>query len=360
MPLVSIIIPVYNRQQSILFCLESISRMNSQDFEVIIIDDGSTDNTSTICKNFCTVHNQFRYIYQCNRGVSNARNHGIDEANGTWITFVDSDDAVCKEHLDNIVLESSTDTDLVISNFQMIGTVDNISVIPITCKDATQKRIESTEPIKYMFSDYNPYENPIFSTCGKFFRRSICIQHNIRFNESLSLDEDQLFVSTYLKYVNHLVHYPNANTYLFLDWGGIHLSGKVHSMDTLLHVYHTNYNAFKELYEKGGRPCIYYSNNYIIEKLISYILLRYCSPRFYKNLRSNELKTFIKTKIHPEIKGIEIKDLYIRNSNVQIIYQLLVKRYFTLAIIYCRIIALYKSLSQKIYNLLTPKNISLN
>lgn len=348
MPLVSIIIPVYNRQQSIQFCLESIFRMNSQDFEAIIIDDGSTDNTAIICKNFCAVHDQFRYIYQSNKGVSNARNHGIDEANGTWITFVDSDDAVCKEHLDNIVLEASTDTDLVISNFQMIGTVDNISAIPTTCKDATQKRIESNEPIKYMFSDYNPYENPIFSTCGKFFRRSICTQHNIRFNESLSLDEDQLFVSTYLKYVNNLIHYPDANTYLFLDWGGIHLSGKVHSMDTLLQVYQINYNAFKELYEKGGYPCIYYSNNYIIDKLVSYILLRYCSPRFYKKLQPHELKEFIKIRIYPIFNAINNHDVYIQNNNVKIIYSLIRNKYYNFSVLYCRLCTIIKLLLLKL------------
>ena len=347
MPLVSIIVPVYNREKSIAFCLQSISEMNCQDFEVLVIDDGSTDNSGVICDNFCAMHEKFRCIHQPNGGVSNARNHGIREAKGDWITFIDSDDAVCKEHLDGLVNEAGSCVDLVIADFYMVGRIKDDFVIP-ACSQALAERIVSDEPVKYMFSDFNPYEKPLFSTWGKFFKLTTCIQHGVRFNESLSLDEDQLFVSTYFKYVKRLVHYPQAKTYLFLDWGGEHLSGKMHPMEVLLNVYKTNYTAFKELYSKGGEPCVCFSTNYIIERLIGFILLRYARPSFYKKLEPHAMITFVAKDIYPIIQSIKAEDVYIRNKNISLIYKLIRSKHYSLAVTYCRLTAMVKSLKNKL------------
>lgn len=68
MPEVSIIVPVYNRASSICFCLESLNAMHYRDFEVIVVDDGSSDDTPRICQEFCNSHSQFRYIQQNNGG----------------------------------------------------------------------------------------------------------------------------------------------------------------------------------------------------------------------------------------------------------------------------------------------------
>lgn len=349
MPLVSIIIPVYNREKSIKFCLESISNLNCQDFEVIIIDDGSKDNSGLICRDFCNTHKNFKYYYQENSGVSNARNHGIRKASSKWITFIDSDDAVCKEHLDGLLCEeyNNNDPDLIIQGFTMIGTVGNNFEIP-PCPNLLNNRVETFNPINYIFSEYNPYKNPIFSTCGKFFKLSTCIQNVIEFNERISLDEDQLFVSTYLKYVYHLVYYPKANTYLFLDWGDIHLSGKMYNINTLFNVYKINYAAFGDLYDKGGKPCINYASNYIAEKLIKYIILRYSRRRFYKQLKKNELFYFIKEQVYPILKELNEKDIYIQDYNVKQIFRLIVNKHFKLSIVYCRMFAMIKSVILKL------------
>lgn len=90
LPLVSIIIPAYNVADYLADCLESVFKQTYNPFEVIVIDDGSTDHTATICQNFPKV----RYVYQKNQGPNAARNHGISLAKGTYLSFLDADDTI--------------------------------------------------------------------------------------------------------------------------------------------------------------------------------------------------------------------------------------------------------------------------
>jgi glycosyltransferase involved in cell wall biosynthesis len=92
---VSIVIPCYNVQNYIELCLESVISQTYKDYEIIIVDDGSTDSTSAIINSFRTKHKdliELKYIYQTNKGVSSARNRGIKESSGEYIAFIDSDD----------------------------------------------------------------------------------------------------------------------------------------------------------------------------------------------------------------------------------------------------------------------------
>ncbi len=91
LPLVSIIIPTYNRKKNISHTIDSILDQNFKDYEIIIIDDGSTDKTYELIKH-CYFHKKIHYFYQNNQGVSAARNKGILEAKGKWLAFLDSDD----------------------------------------------------------------------------------------------------------------------------------------------------------------------------------------------------------------------------------------------------------------------------
>ena len=91
---VSIIIPAYNCEKYIFECLESVINQTYSNLEIIIIDDGSTDNTSEICQRFEKIDNRIIYTWQENSGVSKARNKGIDLAKGKYIVFIDADDKV--------------------------------------------------------------------------------------------------------------------------------------------------------------------------------------------------------------------------------------------------------------------------
>ena len=106
--LISIIIPVYNVEIYIEQCLDSIKKQSYQNFEVIIVNDGSQDNTESICKKIAQSDARFKYFSKENGGVSSARNFGLDNANGHYITFIDGDDWVDPNHLE-ILIKSITE-----------------------------------------------------------------------------------------------------------------------------------------------------------------------------------------------------------------------------------------------------------
>lgn len=96
-PKISIIVPAYNAAEYISRCIESIIRQTESDFEILIVDDGSTDSTGQICKEFQACDSRVRYFYQNNCGVARARNLGLKNARGKYITFADADDWLEKD-----------------------------------------------------------------------------------------------------------------------------------------------------------------------------------------------------------------------------------------------------------------------
>lgn len=97
--MISIIIPIYNAEKWLNECLQSISQQSHEDFEVLMVDDGSKDGSADICKEYAKKDSRFHYLYQNNAGVSVARNTGLSNARGEWISFVDSDDMIDKHFL---------------------------------------------------------------------------------------------------------------------------------------------------------------------------------------------------------------------------------------------------------------------
>lgn len=115
-PLVSIIVPVFNVEAFLPDCLESIAKQSYPNIEVIIIDDGSSDNSGKIADAFCMSENKFRVFHQENKGVSSARNVGISKASGEYICFVDSDDHLENDYVDYLIkLAQTYDADISIT-----------------------------------------------------------------------------------------------------------------------------------------------------------------------------------------------------------------------------------------------------
>ena len=90
--MISVIIPIYNASNTLNMCLKSIQKQTYKDLEILMIDDGSTDDSAEICKTFANADNRFKYIYQENQGVSVARNNGISNSCGEYLAFCDADD----------------------------------------------------------------------------------------------------------------------------------------------------------------------------------------------------------------------------------------------------------------------------
>lgn len=119
MPIISIIIPVYNAAKHLHQCIESIIAQTHRDWELILVNDGSKDDSLNICREFATKDSRIIVIDKLNGGVSSARNRGLDEARGEWITFVDADDWLDTDAL-KIYLEAlqRTNADIVKTGYR--------------------------------------------------------------------------------------------------------------------------------------------------------------------------------------------------------------------------------------------------
>lgn len=123
-PLISVIVPCYNYAHYLSATLNSILEQTISDWECIIIDDGSTDNTKEIAENYCSNDNRFIYSYQNNQGLSSARNKGINRAKGKYIQFLDADDMIAPEKMKEQLscFESKPDLDIVYSDYKLMDT----------------------------------------------------------------------------------------------------------------------------------------------------------------------------------------------------------------------------------------------
>ena len=128
---ISIIVPVYNVEKYLRECLDSISQLKTVTWEVILVDDGSTDTSGQICDEYAKQDSRFRVIHQKNAGVSAARNAGLDAAKGEWIWFVDSDDIVDTQCVPNTKnwLDNQGDVDYVMFCLKKFEDGDKISVL---------------------------------------------------------------------------------------------------------------------------------------------------------------------------------------------------------------------------------------
>lgn len=200
----SIIIPAYNAENYIENCLNSILNNISHDIEIIVINDGSTDNTDNILKKYPqkSIPN-FRVIHKTNGGVSSARNIGINYASGEWITFVDADDYVTKELISFI---PDGQADLYCFNWKYTnGETENEGLTDKTYWGENKEHFLSIHLVDYIFR--TPW--------AKYFRRDIIKNNDIYFNETFKIGEDNLFVLDYLYHCNTITTVNNIG-YIYL------------------------------------------------------------------------------------------------------------------------------------------------
>lgn len=228
-PQISIIIPVYNTERFLPHCIESILAQTYKNFELILINDGSSDNSGAICDLYANQDNRIRVIHKKNAGVSEARNTGIKKANGTWITFIDADDYINTNYLQSF------------ENY-----LDNISCISIH-KGMYLEYINSNRrdfagisaTITGTISDYYSAEisGIIDSPCFKLFSLQIIKKYSLKFDKHLSYGEDLLFNQKYL-----LV--PDITHINIIDYVGYHYI-KEENSSSLTNRYHTCSNRLE-------------------------------------------------------------------------------------------------------------------
>ena len=361
---VSIIIPIYNREGTLGYCFDSINNIKYKKFEIILIDDGSTDGSATLCKEFCKTHIEAQYYYKKNRGVSSARNLGIEKAKGRWITFVDSDDAVRPEHLDIVSWEANNDKDWLIESFSPIHEND-INKSDIELRPLSDLRKESSVPAIYYFKELVQTDTQLFSVCGKFFKRELCRQNYISFREDINFGEDQIFILDYLRYIKNMVHYPKMYTYVQVDrliiGKGQRLTSRVLPLKEYYNVIYQNYEAFRTLDSLAENYNIPYGVNNLVYGMITFALINYCRRRHTYLLKTGELISFMRNSVKPLFASVFPYKRYIKEQQkyyIYVIYYLIVSNHCRMALAFCHSRYWYKALESYIGRYINKCNIN--
>ena len=182
--MVSVIVPVYNSEKYICRCLDSILAQSYTDFELLLINDGSKDTSGVICEEYSAKDSRVRVFHRENGGVSSARNMGLDNAKGEWVTFIDSDDWVESEYL--MALVSHLDVDIVVCS---VNSTDGKRWIMHDDICSTRGFID-----KYI-------DTPIVrAPWGALLRLDIINRNGIRFDSHIRYGEDMVFNMQYFLY----------------------------------------------------------------------------------------------------------------------------------------------------------------
>jgi glycosyltransferase involved in cell wall biosynthesis len=214
--LVSVIVPVYNTSAYLDNCIKSILNQSYQNFELILVNDGSTDVSDKICDSYSRIDDRVTVIHKKNEGVSVARNKGVEVAKGKYIQFVDSDDFLNEKMIEILMDEINQSNENVLP-------VCNINIYYEDEKyrhDLVQiAKSGSFNTEQYLLDFLLKFKTSPFigSPCNKIFLKDIIIQNNIRFEEGQSFAEDFVFNLEYLYFVNKINIIDNSLYHYRLD-----------------------------------------------------------------------------------------------------------------------------------------------
>lgn len=217
MPTISVVIPVYKAEADLPRCINSILSQSYSDFELILIDDGSPDNSGTICDQYAEKDHRIHVIHKKNAGVSAARNDGIAASTGKYITFIDSDDYIDADFFQAALDEAMHhDADLYVSGIHMDTYQDGVLSDTLTYQIKQHRVLSVKELLEAARSEY-----PIICICGpwcKLYKRDLIGKHNILFNTNMCYSEDTDFNLSYLDHAETVVfsdrsfyHYCRSN-----------------------------------------------------------------------------------------------------------------------------------------------------
>lgn len=268
-PLVSIIVPVYNAQNSVARCLESICAQTWKNIEIILLNDGSTDESLAICNQFREKDPRIIVVDKANEGAADTRNCGIQLTQGKYIQFVDSDDKMEPYFTESLVQAAEEHkADLVITPYWMV--IPYNSTKAGAAKEAAQiskglePEVHKTEVHKYGFLPEGVYDQLTYARrlmqqpasfyysvlWNKLYRRDLILENEIRFSSKVRWAEDLLFNMDYLEHANVFVSIPDAGYHYIQNAQSIchtqiNLPGIVQNK---LQVFH----HYKELYTRLG------------------------------------------------------------------------------------------------------------
>lgn len=322
--LISIIVPVFNSEKYIDRCLNSIVSQKYSNIEIILVDDGSTDNSLNKLKEFAKVDNRIKIFHHENSGVSYTRNVGINNSNGKYIMFVDSDDLVDENMVSDLLGLYDSDVDLVISGMIMKDSEDNL----------IDKYLMPNCKIKFSNLISNINKNiPLICICGpccKLYKASIIKDNDIRFDYDLTMGEDTDFNIKYYYFVNQKIRTTSNVYYYYLRENENSLFTKYYP--NFMYLNDAVFSRFLKLieYKRCNKSVINHFKKIYFEILFSSNNSNFQNMRLNsRDKRISDLQFLVnhsvtKQVINFEPTNVKEKIIYgiIKNNNVKLLYLL--------------------------------------
>lgn len=205
---ISIVIPVYNGERFLARCIESVIKQTVSDWEIVLVNDGSTDSSGKICDTYAQKDERIRVIHQQNQGYAGARNEGLKQVTGEYVMFVDSDDWIEPDTLETAFYGMESEhADYVIGGVNFVYYTDKSRE-----KTAHIDRGAPKEAYCFEMSDLAEAGRKLWADCGpmyycvwsRVFRMDIIRNYHLRFNTSLRLQEDVNFTFCYMYHADHV------------------------------------------------------------------------------------------------------------------------------------------------------------
>lgn len=255
-PLISIVIPVYNVEKYLRCCIDSILVQSYHNWELLLIDDGSTDLSKDICDQYSEKDHRIKVIHKENGGVSTARNLGIKYAIGDFITFIDSDDYISPEYLSDFIRCHPVEKSIVVSGLITKNTQDEYVSFQYEDISFSSKTREASQLIAHydLFKDGGP--------CNKLLDLKLIREKNLQFNTNISYHEDHIFIYSYYLYIDYIIlshfcgyyynHYEDVSRKSLSERGKYQCCQLFDASDLFLHIVpklFSKYNINDELYK---------------------------------------------------------------------------------------------------------------
>lgn len=205
----SVIIPVYNAEKYLNTCVESVLAQDFSDYEIILVNDGSKDESGKICDSFADKYPHVIAYHKENGGVSSARNLGIDRAQGEYLMFVDSDDFIGEGMIADLMGEAeSKNADFVICDIEELHCdgKNKVNIANLSARVALDRNYIVNRILYDACADNSYLRYPyINSSCARIYKKYIIDNNNVRF-EKRPMGEDWLFNMYYLEFAEHAVY----------------------------------------------------------------------------------------------------------------------------------------------------------
>jgi len=261
--LVSIIVPIYNVEMYLSKCIESILDQSYSFFELILVNDGSSDNCGEICEEFSKIDTRIKVIHKSNEGVSCARNIGIIESKGKYIMFADSDDYVEPTWCEQLVKSIEENVQSLVVSTYYVHNIRKGNNKKIMMKGIGNNKNTLIEKKEFFIL----YEKSLLnSPFNKIYDSRIIKENNIHFKHNISLGEDLLFNLEYLKYIKGDIIIVNESLYNYILRDRESLDNKY--TENLFDIYKLLYSELENCFTLFGTDTLKiresFSNSYLM------------------------------------------------------------------------------------------------